>query len=117
MRSPVVCPSKGAETRHALRNNRLLQVADITGSFSSASPSATNMFRTISLVAAGNSWLGREAVLMAVVMRRTTLFLSLFAMGLSLGSCVAQTTGFHNAPASAAGEKNPLEGQASAIEA
>ncbi|MGC2399853.1 MAG: PQQ-dependent sugar dehydrogenase [Acidobacteriaceae bacterium] len=49
-------------------------------------------------------------------MRRTKLLFSLsfaaFLPGLLMGQ-----TGFHNAPASAAAEKNPLEGQASAIEA
>ncbi len=54
---------------------------------------------------------------MATVMRRTILFLSLSFMAFPAGSLRAQDTGFHHAPASAAAEKNPYDGQASAIAA
>jgi glucose/arabinose dehydrogenase len=52
---------------------------------------------------------------MATVMRSTTLLLSLLIMAPHL--LHAQGTSFHNAPASAAAEKNPLSGQASALSA
>src|ERR1700761_1568200 len=54
---------------------------------------------------------------MPMVTRKTTLFFSLFCMSFSPGLLIAQSGGFHNAPASAASEKNPLEGQTAAIEA
>src|ERR1700728_3752436 len=54
---------------------------------------------------------------MATVMRRTMLLLSLSFMAFPAGSLRAQGTGFHNAPASAAAEKNLYDGQASAISA
>ena len=53
---------------------------------------------------------------MATVMRKTTLLLSLSFMVFSAG-LNAQGTSFHNAPATAAVEKNPYDGQASAISA
>ena len=49
-------------------------------------------------------------------MRKTTLLLSLSFMVFSAG-LNAQGTSFHNAPATAAVEKNPYDGQASAISA
>ena len=52
---------------------------------------------------------------MATVMRSTTLLLSLLIMAPHL--LRAQGTSFHHAPASAAEEKNPLSGEASALPA
>jgi mono/diheme cytochrome c family protein len=58
---------------------------------------------------------------MATVMRGTTLLFFLIYMATSAGPSAprlhAQGTAFHNAPASAAAEKNPYDGQASAIAA
>src|SRR5580704_7335499 len=58
---------------------------------------------------------------MATVMRGTTLLLFLFYIAFSAGPSArrlhAQGTAFHNAPASAAAEKNLYDGQASAISA
>src|ERR1700722_13887846 len=58
---------------------------------------------------------------MATFMRGTTLLLFLLYISISAGPSApqlhAQGTAFHNAPASAAAEKNPYDGQASAIEA
>jgi glucose/arabinose dehydrogenase len=58
---------------------------------------------------------------MATVMRGTTLLFLLIYMAISAGPSApqlhAQGTAFHNAPASAAAEKNPYDGQASAIAA
>src|SRR5580658_5461047 len=53
---------------------------------------------------------------MATVMRKTTLLFSLSFMVFSVG-LHAQGTSFHNAPATAAAEKNPYDGQTSAISA
>src|SRR5271165_1107392 len=55
---------------------------------------------------------------MATVMRGTTLLFFFFFMAFSAGLShllQAQGTSFHNAPASAAAEKNPYDGQGSTV--
>jgi glucose/arabinose dehydrogenase len=63
----------------------------------------------------------QNAAFMATVMRRTTRLFVLLLTAFSAGSFFhllhAQGSSFHNAPASAAAEKNPYDGQASAIAA